>query len=645
MADTQSNRITVNLELLASEDAKLLQKFGDEFSKSVNSLKMIMEGFAGQMAAAAQQVTQAAARNTGGGGGGGGIANPLGTGHSTPDNEPSRQEMLARKWGYYYRGQQGEDYSFLTQPRYGAFTAQDYLRQLAYAFGNRGMNQAKEAGVSPFGDNYVDGELIPQPANNALKWSQRFGKASNYAPVGAGVKSGIQTIGKIRSILYGPTAAGLQAGQVGVGGGWGGTAFMSPAYRTGMMQNARAMWGVVSNPFSYSMGQANDASSAISGYGYMGQQFNNLFSQVQDLQMATGMSGAQAMQFLDPAMRYGTANIGALKTQLIAMSQAAHGAGIATDVFRQGVIQASQSLAGNSLAPSSYIAAGLTSLSTTYGINPSTAAGMYQNSTLNSINMALKGGPWQAMMSKTQGLDRVNATNMFLHFAGITGGMAGVAHIASSGNGQFMPQKEALAYMAQMGMLPMPFAAMLRAGRIGNTSLRHRAVAGDLINMGLQQGWISHPQLRQAMSLVGWSPSKQAAALASLHTTLNGHPAMTQRALLQKLAQQLGNNTNQGNKVAASKNQFGLTPEARRILMPLMNSQEGVSHSNAGGPSPLHAIANDVGGFAAGAAGGATTGAAIGGTVGSIVPGVGTGVGLAAGGLAGGLVGGVGSLF
>lgn len=172
----------------------------------------------------------------------------------------------------------------------------------------------------------------------------------------------------------------------------------------------------------YSNAQAQAARQALQQFGYSGNTSDYLAGSLKELQIHQGIDPSAAMAILDPLMRFGgDENMGQLLTVLRQIPDAAKAAHMNLSEFTQQLISTSQEVAQGTGMTVGGAARALSAFTTTTGLSPSRAAGLFSNPQNLMLAAGLTG---QSVTSLMEGKNRMAPRMAFglRMFQGYTGG-------------------------------------------------------------------------------------------------------------------------------------------------------------------------------------------------------------------------------
>lgn len=243
----------------------------------------------------------------------------------------------------------------------------------------------------------AEGELFP--GHPTLQKGARWGNEQLFKAQAISANAG-RVYGHVQSAfasIAAPTALGQNLGRSREGGLFG-TGLFSSAFTTGIEENFKAGlsadFGFNAN---YSMAQAKAARQAIEQYGYSGDTSDVLAGQLKQLQIHQQLDPGTVMNFLDPYMRYGSAQSGTnLITELQAIPTAAKAAAMNLQTFTQSLTEAADTISQQTGMQPGQLIGALNTFSSVTGLAPTKATQLYTTGNMLQT-AALTGTPFSKL--------------------------------------------------------------------------------------------------------------------------------------------------------------------------------------------------------------------------------------------------------
>lgn len=451
MPRDRSNRIEVDLKLLQDKNVEKLQEFGRQFDKSIDKLASMLGDYAEQVSGAEAAVGRAGKLGPNASTGSGITSGPTARQGGTPPpfaNIPAGQYTGGPfepggpgNWGgpsiapiggggnVPVGGPGSFEQQFVrAQKRIGEIPVG--LRQtLGYIAEGAPATDSDGYLIDNYGRRILDENGNPMTDQTFLTRTglrNAAGKVNEFMFRGQAARANAMLgYGHLQNFYGGIMANAMLGQQLGRSreGGLFGTGLFSSAWTTGIMESLKT--GIESKfGFSpnYSPAQAKQARQALQSFGYSGDTSDYLAGILKDLQIHQGIDAASAMAILDPLMRFGgDENIGQLLSVLRQIPDAAKAAHMNLSEFTQQLVSTSQEVSQSTGMTVGGAARALSAFTTTTGLAPSRAAGLF-SSPQNLVMAAGMSG--QSITSLMEGKNRMAPRMEFglKVFQGFTGG-------------------------------------------------------------------------------------------------------------------------------------------------------------------------------------------------------------------------------
>lgn len=580
----RSNRIEVDLKLLQDKNVEKLQEFGRQFDKSIDKLASMLGSYAEQVSGATQtvaragkvgpeasrsddvKITGAAAgyrmggQGTGGFGGGvnynfggGGGGSGYGRGEAsvaTPSNPQSEMDADAVEKAFVR-----------AQMRAGASEGAIPV----------GLRQA--LGYAAEGVIKIPGMSEEQSVAFGKKYNE---KLFQMEAIKRNALLGMQHLQNFYGANLNRIQLGQQLGSSREGGVFG---IFSPAWTQGVRESIHSLmesdFGF--SPY-YSTAQAKQARETLQQYGYSGQTSDYLADQLKQLQVHRGLDPQAVMAILDPLMRFGgDENMGQLLSVLQQIPDAAKAAHMNLSEFTQQLISTSQEVAQGTGMTVGGAARALSAFTTTTGLSPSRAAGLFNNPQNLMLAAGMSG---QSITSLMEGNDRMAPRMAFglRVFEGFSGGYT-AEQLAS------MRKKDWKKYQSIMNSAWLAYAQ--NKDIFGGFSPRELINMQTRNNGRLLQHTTIDEELQSAASvgrvdqlLKGWGGAAGQHMQNEFETYLAKNPNVTVAQARQEALDLISKSQNAAQtRTARQVTKIDMTPETKKFFK-LLNYDD-TAHSNS----------------------------------------------------------------